>query len=83
MSELPKKDSKSAIAIAFALGAGSGAGGHQLSVDSPIHLSTVNVVPAAPAEEWVCAPEGGIIGATVVCEFKVKPPPAEKPDAGQ
>ena len=74
----PKKK-KSAIAIAFALGAGTGAGGQKLAVESPVHLSTVNSAPA-PSEEWVCAPEGGIVGAVVVCSFKAK---ADAPDAGQ
>lgn len=86
MADLPKKSSKSAIAIAFAMGAGTGAGGQQLAVDSPVHLSTVNVEPAAPAEEWVCAPEGGIVGAVVVCAFTSKarePQPMDVADAGQ
>jgi hypothetical protein len=76
MAELPKKNSKSAVALAFALGTGAGAGGHQLSVNSPVHLTTMGETPIA--DEWVCEPEGGIFDAPVICRYKT----VSAPDAG-
>lgn len=56
----------SKMALAAAIGGGVVQGGTMLAHESPIHFSVVGEAPVQ-AEGWVCAPEGGIIGAPLVC----------------
>ena len=70
-----KKTKPTAIAIAFALGAGGGAAGDKLVHDSPVHFAVQGEAPPAH-DGWKCEPEGGIIGAPMVCRLTTQ---AEQP----
>ena len=52
--------------IAACAGAGAQSGAQTLAEDSPVHFA---VVGEAPEEHdgWKCEPEGGIVGAPMVC----------------
>lgn len=54
------------VSIAAGVGAGTVAGGQKLATDSPVHFGVVGQAPAE-ASGWRCAPEGGIVGAPLVC----------------
>ena len=67
MADITEKKQKPAvIALAFALGAGGGAAGRKLAVDSPVHFAVQGEAPPVH-DQWRCEPEGGIIGAPMVC----------------
>lgn len=54
------------ITAAATAGAGIVSGGQKLTTDSPVHFAVVGQ-PPAQAEGWKCEPEGGLIGAPLVC----------------
>ncbi len=56
------------IALGALVGAGLVVGGQKLATDSPVHFLT-DGAPPIEAPEWVCTPEGGLIGAPVVCRY--------------
>lgn len=56
------------MVLAATASAGLVVGGQKLSVDSPVHFGVVGEAPK-DAEGWKCAPEGGLIGAPMVCHF--------------
>lgn len=45
------------------------AGGYGLKDRSPVHFMVEGALPET-APEWACEPEGGIIGAPVVCRYR-------------
>lgn len=51
---------------AACIGAGAQSGADSLSKDSPIHFAVEGAKPASH-DGWECGPEGGIIGAPMVC----------------
>ena len=53
-------------AVAIGLLSGVAIGGRKLSTDSPVHFAVVGQAPVQ-ADGWECAPEGGLIGAPLVC----------------
>ena len=53
-------------AIATIVGAGAVTGGQKLVTDSPVHFAVEGALPA-DAGGWKCEPEGGLIGAPMVC----------------
>lgn len=59
---------KKRIAAAALAGAGLVVGGQKLAEDSPVHFA-VEGSPPEVATDWACGPEGGIIGAPVVCRY--------------
>lgn len=58
------------VVAAAALGAGATVSGDRIANDSPIHFAVEGEKPAGADAEWVCEPEGGIIGAPMVCRPK-------------
>jgi hypothetical protein len=68
-------------AIATIVGAGAVTGGYKLSTDSPVHLLTEGK-PPEQADGWVCLPEGGLIGAPVVCRPKTDAQVGDSAKAG-
>jgi hypothetical protein len=52
----------------------------RLKKDSPVHFS-VEGSPPEVATDWSCAPEGGIVGAPVVCRYVGKDTGVKKPAA--
>ena len=54
------------VVIAASAGAGAVTGGHKLATDSPVHFAVEGAAPVE-APGWKCAPEGGLIGAPMVC----------------
>lgn len=71
MSDVPKKSIPGWVKVLITAGVGGAVtvGGQKLAVDSPVHFQTVGQAPA-DAPEWSCEPEGGIIGAPVVCRYR-------------
>lgn len=65
------------LVIAAGIGGGAVSGGEKLAKDSPVHFMVEGEAPAQ-AMEWACEPEGGIIGAPVVCRYKLALP--KKPE---
>jgi hypothetical protein len=59
---------KRKIVAAALAGAGLVAGGQKLTKESPVHFMAEGSPPEA-ATDWACAPEGGIVGAPVVCRY--------------
>jgi len=55
--------------LAACTGAGLQTGAQTLSVDSPVHFAVDGAAPVV-ADEWECGPEGGIVGAPMVCRPK-------------
>lgn len=53
-------------------GAGVQTGAEQIATDSPVHFAVEGEKPS-DAPEWNCAPEGGIVGAPMVCRPGVAP----------
>ena len=45
-----------------------GTGGYVLKDHSPVHFMVEGAPPEA-APDWKCEPEGGIVGAPVVCRY--------------
>lgn len=68
------------IAVAGVVGAGAVVGGQRLSVDSPVHFKVQGMAPA-DAPGWKCAPEGGLIGAPLVCRPDLTSLPDDAPAA--
>lgn len=60
------------LIAAAALGSAATTGGQRLATDSPVHFAVDGEKPAGADAEWVCEPEGGIIGAPMVCRPKMK-----------
>lgn len=56
-------------------------GGYELSTDSPVHLLTEGK-PPEQADGWVCLPEGGLIGAPVVCRPKADAQVGDSAESG-
>lgn len=52
--------------LAACLGAGAQTGTQKLATDSPVHFAVEGEAPAVH-DGWKCEPEGGIIGAPMVC----------------
>lgn len=52
--------------IAACAGAGVQTGVHTAATNSPIHFAVDGEAPAAH-DGWACEPEGGIVGAPMVC----------------
>ena len=55
--------------IAACVGAGAQTGTQKALTDSPVHFAVEGEAPSA-ADGWSCQPEGGIIGAPMVCRPK-------------
>lgn len=68
MSDTDKKPLPQWLKLFFAacVGAGAQTGAEKLSTDSPVHFAVEGERPAAH-DGWKCEPEGGIIGAPMVC----------------
>lgn len=60
------------IVAAAALGSAATTGTQKLATDSPVHFAVEGEKPAGADAEWDCQPEGGIIGAPMVCRPKAK-----------
>lgn len=58
------------LVAAVALGSAATTGGQRLATDSPVHFAVDGEKPAGADAEWDCQPEGGIIGAPMVCRPK-------------
>jgi len=56
--------------LAACTGAGAQSGVQTLTIDSPIHFAVVGEAPAVH-DGWECEPEGGIVGAPMVCRPKI------------
>jgi hypothetical protein len=72
------------LILAALTGAGLVTGGDKLAKDSPVHFAVEGEAPQK-ADGWVCAPEGGIIGAPMVCHLtaeKLEAIEFAAPDAG-
>lgn len=54
------------VTIAAIFGASTVYGVDKLLHDSPVHFMVEGTAPVG-AEGWKCAPEGGIVGAQMVC----------------
>lgn len=54
------------VALTVAAGSAIVSGAQSLSRNAPIHFGVVGQAPAV-SEGWACAPEGGIVGAPLVC----------------
>lgn len=55
--------------LAACAGAGVQGGADKIATDSPVHFAVEGAAPAQ-ADGWKCEPEGGIIGAPMVCRPK-------------
>ena len=55
------------IAAAAGVGAGTVVTGQRLATDSPVHFAVEGAAPEGADAQWICAPEGGIVGAPMVC----------------
>ena len=60
--------------LAACAGAGVQTGADKIATDSPVHFAVEGAAPAE-APGWKCEPEGGIIGAPMVCrpDFSTSP----------
>ena len=57
------------LLLAGSIGAGAVTGSQKLATDSPVHFA-VEGVPPTGADGWDCKPEGGLVGAPLVCRPK-------------
>lgn len=71
---------KKRVAVAVLAGAGLVASSQKLTKNSPVHFAVEGAPPEA-ATDWACGPEGGIIGAPVVCRYVGKDTGVKKPAA--
>lgn len=55
--------------LAACAGAGAQSGADKIATDSPVHFAVDGEAPAAH-DQWSCEPEGGIVGAPMVCRPK-------------
>lgn len=60
------------LLLAASAGGAAVQGGEKLATDSPVHFAVVGDAPIA-ADGWTCEPEGGIVGAPMVCRPQSAP----------